>query len=131
MKIQPSSNKKVSTRVKQHTSTSNSQFQALFTAQSHPNEPTDVTTNVAETTHTADKQQAKSSPIIAQALDTLEQAMIQLDEGQHLPEQALDAIRDLRQALKNNPENMSPQNSNEADTLLAVETKRLETLNKI
>jgi len=107
-------------------------FKSLFSSQVSEETPLAAAQERApqQQQDTPPKQQ---QPIVEDALHLLEQTMLKLDEGEHLPEQAILAIEDLRQAL-NNPDNALDMNQHDlqaADTLLAVEAKRLKTLNKI
>lgn len=127
MKIQSTSAKNISKRKKATNASDSGQFQALFSQQTEQKSSVQARKQAFE----QPAQQAKQQPIIEDALNTLEQAMLQLDEGETMSEQALAAIHDLRLALHNNPQQLSTQATAEADTLLAVEAKRLERLNKI
>ncbi|MDX8382970.1 MAG: hypothetical protein R8M45_02740 [Ghiorsea sp.] len=134
MKIQSTTSKSVSSTKKKGTKDTSGAFQSLFSAQVASEPKLQAPDEQAEQKQPQQQNTTpQAKPALEDALNLLEKTMLKLDEGEHIPEQAILAIEDLRQALKSadNPLNMSIQEREEADTLLAVESKRLEKLNKM
>jgi len=123
MKIQGTTSQASPSKKKASASSTSGHFQTLLQAQIKPKQ--NIGTEQPDEER-PQQQQPAQQPVISHALNTLEEAMLKLDEGEAMSEQALQAIADLRLALRDSPS----QASEEAETLLAVEAKRLETLNK-
>jgi len=126
MKIQSTNNKQhiKKTQKKQTASTS---FDAMLHATSLDNTPTDAEQPIQPN---ADKQSQASNP--QQTLEThmqaLEDALQTLEKEPQSTKHVQQTIVDLRHALQQSQ--LTPQALDDADTLLAVEAKRLANLNR-
>ncbi|MDX8388732.1 MAG: hypothetical protein R8M46_09430 [Ghiorsea sp.] len=128
MKIQSTTSNTAPSKLKK-TKQSSGNFNAVLSSQIEDQQAVQPTEQKTEQQAAPQQQQ----PDIEQTLHTLEHALLQLESGSESQQQAQDAITDLRQALRSNPNlaKMSPKDLQEADTLLAVEAKRLASLNKV
>ena len=126
MKIQSTNNKQhiKKTQKKQTASTS---FDAMLNATQMDSTPT----NTQQTINPNIDEQPQTSSDPQQTLEThvqaLEDALHTLEAGQQNPEHIQQAIVDLRQALQQSE--LTTQDLHDADTLLAVEAKRIHKLN--
>lgn len=131
MKIQSTNNKQHLKKAQQKQTTSTSFDAMLNDAQIVDTQVDDTQADSEQSIRpNADKQpQADSNP--QQTLEThvqsLEDALQSLESGQQHTEHVQQTIVDLRQALQQSK--LTPQALADADTLLAVEAKRLEKLN--
>jgi len=125
MKIQ-STNNKQHLKKAQKKQTSSTSFGAMLDATSMDQTQTDVEQPIQPN---ADKQSHGSNP--QQTLEThmqaLEDALQTLEKEPQNSEHVQQTIVDLRQALQQSQ--LTPQAREDADTLLAVEAKRLDSLN--
>ena len=125
MKIQ-STNNKQHLKKAQKKQTSSTSFGAMLDATSMDQTQTDVKQPIQPN---ADKQSQSSDP--QQTLEThmqaLEDALQTLEKEPQSSEHIQQTIVDLRQALQQSQ--LTPQALEDADTLLAVEAKRLASLN--
>ncbi|MDQ7002390.1 MAG: hypothetical protein Q9N02_06845 [Ghiorsea sp.] len=123
MKIQSTSNK-LQLKKAQKNQTATTSFDSLLNAaQAETEQPIK---------HEADKQQqqppANPQADLASQVQALEDTLSKLDDAQHNPEHIQQNIKDLRQALQQSK--LHPQALEDADTILAVEAKRLEGLSR-
>jgi len=125
MKIQSTNNKQhiKKTQKKQTTATS---FDAMLNATQMDSAPT----NTEQTINPNIDKQPQTSSNPQQTLEThvqaLEEALHNLEAGQGNPEHIQQTIVDLRQALQQSE--LTAQDLHDADTLLAVEAKRINKL---
>jgi len=126
MKIQPNISKPIS---KKHASNkpATTAFDDLLSAQleegvENTNNPQDTSSETAHVKKTN----------IEETLQTLEDAILHLSQNHESHQKAHDAILELQSALQDasNQLPLSAKDREEAETLLTVEAKRLETLRK-
>jgi len=118
MKIQPTQHKTTTKTGKRNTGSSAAFDEVMRSDSANP---------VAQVENPPDEPQDAPPQHMASHLKTLEHAIENIEAGEH--RQAQEALDALRQALQQ--QSMLPPRAKEhADTLLAVESKRLETLRK-
>jgi hypothetical protein len=126
MKIQSTHNKQQlkKTQKKQTASTS---FADMLNASSIEQTPTDIEQSIQSNTDTP-TQDSNPQQTLEKHMKTLEDAILTLEKGPQSSKHVQQTIVDLRQALQQSQ--LTPQALEDADTLLAVEAKRLASLNR-
>jgi len=125
MKIQSTHNKQQlkKTQKKQTASTS---FADMLNASSIEQTPTDIEQSIQSNTDTP-TQDSNPQQTLEKHIKTLEDAILTLEKEPQNSKHVQQTIVDLRQALQQSQ--LTPQALEDADTLLAVEAKRLASLN--
>lgn len=123
MKIQSTNNKQHIKKAQKKQSATTSFDSMLNAAQAETEQPIK---------HEPNKQQPQPSANpqanLEDQVQALEDTLSKLDDEQHNPEHIQQNIANLRQALQQSE--LHPQALEDADTLLAVEAKRLEGLSR-
>jgi uncharacterized coiled-coil DUF342 family protein len=125
MKIQSTHNKQ-QLRKAQKKQTASTSFADMLNASSIEQTPTDIEQSIQSNTDTP-TQDSNPQQTLEKHIKTLEDAILTLEKEPQNSKHVQQTIVDLRQALQQSQ--LTPQALEDADTLLAVEAKRLASLN--
>lgn len=126
MKIQSTHNKQ-QLRKAQKKQTASTSFGDMLNASSIDQTQTDIEQSIQSNTDTP-TQDSNPQQTLEKHMKTLEDAILTLEKGPQSSKHVQQTIVDLRQALQQSQ--LTPQALEDADTLLAVEAKRLASLNR-
>ena len=126
MKIQSTNNKQPLKKAQKKQTTSTS-FGDMLNASSIDQTQTDIEQSIQSNTDTP-PQDSNPQQTLETHMQTLEDAIQTLEKEPQSSKHVQQTIVDLRQALQQSQ--LTPQALEDADTLLAVEAKRLASLNK-
>jgi len=106
--------------------TGDGKFSALFSSEL---EATDTTEGKTQDKNKPSNQEQQPRQLVEQATELLDQALIQIESGEHLDDATLASIQQLNQHLQGlAKEDPNAPILTEAETLLAVEAKRIQSL---
>lgn len=120
-------NRGITTNTRTSTKKTNStKFSALFSSELEASDE-------QQEKHTPDNTQAHQEQqprqLVEQATELLDQALIQLETGEHLDESTLSSIQQINQQLQMlTKENPTSSTLAQAEMLLAVEAKRIQSM---